>query len=331
MERRSFLETLGTALVGFSFSVPATHSGNLIKPKRISQGATIGLISPASPLREPDLFDNMLYNLHDLGYKVKTGKHSRDITGYLAGKDEDRAADLMTMFTDPEIDAILCVRGGWGSNRILDLLDFDTIAANPKPLIGFSDITSLLLAIYHKCNMVTFHGPVGKSDWNSYTVNSWKKILEKGDRPLFTVPDDEELYTIIPGTAEGHLIGGNLSVLTSMMGSDYLPSFDGAVLFLEDVGEKVYRVDRMLTQLRLNGILDRISGLVFGKCTRCLPGEDGFTLKELLHDHFDGETYPVFYGAMISHEERNLTLPIGIRTRIKTAGHSLQILEPAVS
>lgn len=329
MERKSFLELLGSAFVGLSFSKP-TPSVNLIKPKRIGQGDTLGLISPASPLREPELFDKMLFDLHDLGYNVKTGKHSRDITGYLAGKDEDRASDLMTMITDPEVDAILCIRGGWGSNRLLSLLDFDVIAANPKPIIGFSDITSLLLAIYHKCNMVTFHGPVGKSDWNTYTINSWKKILEQGQKALFIVPDDEKPYTIVPGTAEGPLIGGNLSVLVSMLGSEYLPSFDGAVLFLEDVGEKVYRVDRMLTQLKLNGILDRISGLVFGKCTRCVPGDDGFTLKELLQEHFVDKPYPVFYGAMISHEERNLTLPIGIRTQIDSINHSIQILEQAV-
>lgn len=320
---------MSTAFLGWSIPIPAGDPP-LIRPSRLEAGATLGLISPGSPLNDDRIFSGMIRNLESLGYKIRLGEHSRDTNGYLAGKDEDRARDLMTMFEDPEIDAILCIRGGWGSNRLLTLLDYPTIARNPKPLIGFSDITSLLLAIYHKCNLVTFHGPVGKSEWNPYTLNAWNSVLHNADRPLFIIPDNEDAYTITPGRAEGVLLGGNLSVLTSMLGSDYLPAFDNAILFLEDVGEKVYRVDRMLTQLKLNGIFDRIRGLVFGKCTRCLPGDDGYSLKELLTHTFSEYNFPVFYGAMISHEERNLTLPVGIRALMDADAHHIQILEPAV-
>lgn len=273
----------------------------------------------------------MLNTLKELGYSLKLGDHVRDKYGYLAGKDEDRASDLMAMFQDDDVEAVLCIRGGWGCNRILPLLDYKVIQANPKPLIGFSDITSLHLAIQHKTGLVTFHGPVGKSEWNDFTLNSWDEVLLKGKKAMYSIPEDEtDTFVVNTGKAKGRLLGGNLSVLTAMIGSEYVPDFEGAILFLEDVGESVYRVDRMLTQLKLAGILDQINGFVFGKCTNCDVGTNSLSMKEVFAHHIGLLDIPAFYGAMISHEDKNVTLPVGVEAEIDAENKSIRLLEPGV-
>tara|TARA_R110000868_G_scaffold304437_26_gene565487 strand:+ start:20748 stop:21761 length:1014 start_codon:yes stop_codon:yes gene_type:complete len=334
ISRKNFLSLTGLGITSGlfkSFDGNLINNSTLIKPKRIKKGATLGLVAPASPIYNPDQFDTMVSNLEKLGYKLKLGKHVKDSNGYLAGKDVDRAQDLIDMFSDEEVEAILCVRGGWGCNRILPFIDFNVIKSNPKPLIGFSDITSLHMAINKKTGLVTFHGPVGKSDWNEFTLNSWDEVLINAKNAEFHIPDDQEdSFVIHSGVASGKLLGGNLTVLTSLIGSDYLPDFDGAILFLEDIGEDVYRVDRMLTQLKLSGILSKINGLVFGKCTDCSGGENSLTLKEVFDDHISLLDIPAFYGAMISHQEKNITLPVGIQATINANDKSIRLLEPGV-
>ncbi len=335
ISRKNFvrLTSLGAAsgLIKGALTVSKETRKDLIKPKRLKEGAVIGLVAPASPIYDSSDFDEMIANLKDLGYTLKLGKHVRDRYGYLAGKDEDRASDLMAMFKDDEVDAILCIRGGWGCNRILPLLDYEVIQANPKPLIGFSDITSLHLAIQHKTGLVTFHGPVGKSDWNAFTLNSWKQVLFEGKEAQYILPvDQDDAFIINPGKAKGKLLGGNLTVLTAMIGSDYVPDFKDSILFLEDVGEDAYRVDRMLTQLKLTGILDQITGFVFGKCTNCDEGANSLTFKEVFDDHIAKLDIPAFYGAMISHENKNVTLPVGIEAEIDAENKSIRLLEPGV-
>lgn len=333
--RRDFLSRLSAlSLLGLAPSSIwlGDYFDSTLKPKRIKPGATLGLVAPGSPIYNPSDFENMIKSLEGLGYTLVLGKHVKDRKGYLAGIDEDRISDLINMFQDENIDAILCTRGGWGSNRLLPLIDFEVIKNNPKPLIGFSDITSLLLSIYKKTGMVTFHGPVGKSEWNEFTVASWNDVLIKAKKASYEIPEDQtDSFTITSGEAEGVLLGGNLTVLTSMIGSDYLPDFDEAILFFEDIGEDVYRVDRMLTQLKLSGILNKVSGFVFGKCTDCSAGSNSLTLKEVFEDHITPLDIPAFYGAMISHEERNITLPIGIKARMDADKKKIQLLETAVS
>ncbi|MDX1617469.1 MAG: LD-carboxypeptidase, partial [Balneolaceae bacterium] len=269
--------------------------------------------------------------LRDLGFRVKRGTHARDRYGYLAGKDEDRASDLNDAFSDPEVDAVIPYRGGWGSNRILDRIDYDLIARNPKPLIGFSDITSLLLAIHSRTGLVTFHGPVGKSEWTEFTVRHFEAVLMKAGVPALLNPPGETIETITPGNVAGPLLGGNLTVLTSMLGSGYLPDFENAILFLEDVGEDIYRIDRMLTQLKLNGILDRIGGFVFGKCIDCTTGSGySLTLEQVFSDHIAPLGIPAFRGTMVGHIDDMYTLPIGIPARIDAGTGAIEILEPAV-
>lgn len=331
--RKSFITNsflgLGSLLLTSASKKSSTGNFNgIVKPNRLPHNARLGLVAPASPIYDPSDFDQMVESLTEIGYELVLGEHVKDRNGYLAGKDEDRVADIHAMFADNSIDGILCIRGGYGSNRILDLIDFQVISANPKPFIGFSDITSLHMAILKKTGLVTFHGPVGKSDWNMFTTNSWNSVLIEGESPTFEVPDDQEdAFLINPGTSRGHLVGGNLTVLTSLIGSDYLPDFNGAILFLEDVGEDVYRVDRMFSQLRLAGILDQISGLVFGKCTNCSAGANSLSLKEVLEGYLIPLNIPAFYGAMISHEEQNITLPVGIQAEINADKKTIQLLE----
>ena len=336
--RKDFLKTTALAsLSGAAIGVSAYEtnaapgSSQKIKPKKLKKGDTLGLVAPASPIYESSVFDEMLDNLKAMGFKLKLGEYVRSQRGYLAGTDQQRADDLMNMFRDPEVDGIMCIRGGWGCNRILPLLDFDVFRENPKVFCGFSDITSLHLAMYLHSDLITFHGPVGKSKWNKCTTNAFKDIIWKGKTPTFKIPqDDTRNFVITPGTIEGKLIGGNLSVLVSMMASDYVPSFENAILFLEDVGESVYRIDRMLTQLKLAGVLEQLSGFVFGKCTNCEAGDNSLTLKQVLDDHIKPLDIPAFYGALISHEDDNITLPVGMNARIDATQRTIHVLESAV-
>jgi len=332
ISRKNFLSITSLGFVSNFFTSSKNFlDTQLIKPLRLKKGATLGLVAPASPIYIESQFDTMISNLQALEYELKLGKHIKDRNGYLAGNDKDRAQDVMDMFLDNDVDAILCTRGGYGCNRILPLLDYDLIKSNPKPLIGFSDITSLHMAIQHKTGLVTFHGPVGKSEWTEFTVNAWDKVLIEGEKSKFITPNDQEdSFIINSGIASGKLLGGNLTVLTSMIGSDYLPDFNGAILFLEDIGEDVYRIDRMLTQLKLAGILEQLNGLVFGKCTDCSSGPNSLSLKDVFDDHLSLLDIPAFYGAMISHEDDNITLPVGIQATLNANEKSISLLEPGV-
>jgi muramoyltetrapeptide carboxypeptidase len=269
------------------------------------------------------------------------GEHLLSRYGYLAGRDEERAADVNAMFDDSSIDALLAVRGGWGCSRLLPLLDYKTIARNPKVVVGYSDITALLLAVYARTGLVTFHGPDGISTWNEFSVAHFRRVLFDGEAITMENPAvtgeqlaqrNDRVETITGGMAEGPLLGGNLSVLAGMVGSPYLPEWDGAILFLEDVGEDIYRVDRMLTQLKLAGILEKIAGFVFGKCTDCGPGVGygSLTLPEVFADHIAPLGIPSWYGAMIGHIKDKFTVPLGVRAEIDADRGTIRLLESAV-
>lgn len=313
----------------------------VVKPKRLAPGATVGLVSPASATWNGEEIAILQESLAALGLKSKLGPHALDRYGYLAGADVDRAADLNAMFKDGGIDAILCIRGGWGSNRLLDLLDYGAIAANPKILVGYSDITSLLLAIHAHTGLVTYHGPVGASGWNAFSVDHLRRLLFQGEPLVLENPKvvgdaltvaRDRIQTLTPGTATGRLVGGNLTVLAAMMGSGHLPDWRGKLLFLEDINEEIYRIDRMLTQLKLAGVLAKVAGVVFGKCTKCGPGEGhgSLTLDEVLRDHLQPLKVPVYSGAMIGHIDAKFTVPVGILARMDADRGTLTLLEPAV-
>ncbi|HSF39376.1 MAG TPA: LD-carboxypeptidase [Thermoanaerobaculia bacterium] len=314
----------------------------IVRPGRLRPGDTVGLVNPAGAVWEPVNVEIVAESLAALGFKTKRGANLLARRGYFAGTDEQRAADLNALFADPEVRAIHCVRGGWGSARLLPLLDWPTIAKNPKILLGYSDITTLLLALHAKTGLVTFHGPVGASQWNPWSVGWMKRVLQEGEAVTFEnlkeIDEDDltvvenRVQTLHPGTARGRLLGGNLTVLTSLVGSDYLPDFDNCILFLEDVEEAPYRIDRMLTQLRLAGILQKARAVIWGNCSDCRPGA-GFgslTVSEVLEDHIRPLGVPAWQGAMIGHIDRQFTLPIGIEVEADATTGTLRMVEPAV-
>jgi muramoyltetrapeptide carboxypeptidase len=342
--RRQILQMLGISLIAshaIDVNASGLRPGSTLKPPRLKAGDTVGLVNPAGATFHPQDVAVAAETVAALGLKMKAGEHLLDRYGYLAGSDKDRAKDINDMFADRDVTAILTLRGGWGCNRILDLLDYNLISQNPKILMGYSDITSLLLALNAKTGLVTFHGPVGISTWNTYSTHFVRKLLfnaeafsmenprEIGDN-LVQVKD--RVLTINGGKAKGKLLGGNLSVLTAMVGSEFLPDFKDNILFLEEVGEDIYRVDRMLTQLKLAGILSKISGFVFGKCSDCGPGKGygSLTLEEVFDDHIKPLGIPAWYGSMIGHIEKKFTIPLGIEAEIDADNGRITLLEPSV-
>ena len=337
INRRKFLTTLSLATISTqipSFAVRANISpNNIIKPPRLRLGDTVGLISPAGIIDSEDV-EQAKQIFTELGLKVKLGRHILDRYGYLAGKDINRARDVNAMFADKSVKAIIAMRGGWGGNRILPLLNYNSIRANPKIIMGYSDITSVLLAITARSGLVTCHGAVATSTWNNFTLKYVKSILFNAQtvtmNNTFITKLQREIITA--GKAEGKLIGGKLSVINSMLGSSYLPPWKGSILFIEDIGEDVYRVDRMLTQLKNAGILNQLSGFVFGQCTRCSIGDEpSLTLMQVLQEHISPLNIPAWYGSMIGHIRDKFTLPIGIKVEIDANAGIIKMLEAAVS
>ena len=342
--RKDFLKVLGlSAFTPFFNNAVAglARPQDTVKPKRLKNGDTVGIVSPAAPVYGKEKIEIMQESMEALGFNVVISDHVNDQWGYFAGEDELRAEEVNKMFADTNIDGIVCARGGWGCSRILPYLDYEMIAQNPKVIIGYSDVTSLLLALYAKTGLVTFHGPVGTSEWKDFSVNYFKSILMEGGKVEMTNPQkvedtltqiDDRVTTIRKGTAQGPLLGGNLTVLTTIIGSDFLPEWDDAILFLEDVNEGIYRVDRMLTQMKLAGILDQLNGFVFGKCTECGPGSGygSFTMDQVFDHHIEPLNIPAWSGAMIGHISEKFTVPIGIQARIDAAKGTIKMLEPAV-
>lgn len=346
MRRRHLLAAAALA-AGSRGLLPAAASSPdqaLKKPPRLQPGDTVGIVSPAGATFEQQDLDIVIDAVRGLGLVPQVAPHALDRYGYLAGRDRDRAADINQYFADPAIAALLPIRGDWGSARILPYLDYATIARNPKIIVGFSDLTALLLGIYAQTGLVTFHGPNGLTAWRSDQTVPFQRLLFAGDPLRFANPaiaaDQDRLMavegriqTITPGQAQGPLIGGNLSVLSGIVGSPYMPDPQGCILFVEDVGEAPYRLDRMLTQLKLAGILERLSGFIFGQCPHCGPtdGYGALTLSEILRDHIQPLGIPAWTGAWIGHVEPLLTLPIGLPVTIDANAGTITATEAAVT
>ncbi|MBW4687221.1 MAG: LD-carboxypeptidase [Komarekiella atlantica HA4396-MV6] len=336
IKRRQFL-TFGLTALATQISPLVAHGqlspSIILKPPRLQIGDTVGLIAPAGIIDAKDI-EVAKKSISQLGLKVKLGKHILDRYGYLAGKDADRAEDVNLMFSDRSVKAIIAMRGGWGCNRILPLLNYSLIRSHPKILMGYSDITSLLLAINARSRLITFHGPVATSTWNQLTVDYLKRILFNAEAVIMQNlnPKEVPVQTIASGKARGKLVGGNLSVLAAMVGSPYLPSWNKSILFVEEIGEDVYRLDRMLTQLKTAGILNQIAGFIFGQCTNCSLGDEpSFTLMQVLQDHIIPLNIPAWYGSMIGHIKDKFTLPIGVEVEIDANFGTIRMLEAAVS
>jgi muramoyltetrapeptide carboxypeptidase len=318
----------------------------LIKPRKLLPGARIGVISPASPPEDPETVDKCVAALQALGYEPVLGAHARARAGYLAGSDRIRAQDLMAMFKDPSIDAVFCVRGGYGTARILNELDYFAIHENPKPFIGYSDITSLHCAFYQASRLVTFHGPnidgaMIKPEENEFTMKKALKALTSTEAPGDICEGYEEkqenVYTITEGQATGELIGGNLTILTTVIATAYQPSFLNRILFIEDINESPYRMDRYLTFLDNAGILKQVAGIAVGQCRGCdipedrerKPGELG--LEGVLRDRLGALGVPVIAGLPFGHVKHNATIPMGVKATIDTDQQTLFIEESGVT
>ncbi len=303
-----------------------------MKPKRLKRGDTIGLIAPAGIISEEKL-SRAVETMNGLGFRVKIGEYVLQKNGYLAGNDAQRLLDLHAMFADKEVKAIVCIRGGYGTLRLLPNIDFSLIRKNPKIFIGYSDITALLHAIYAKTKLVCFHGPMALSDFSQdLTLDSFLDSLQEKKRRINyqAVPDeahDVDTCVIYPGKAKGQLVGGNLSLLLSLIGTPYEINLKNKILFIEEVGEEPYRIDRMITQLIVSGRLSRVAGVVLGKFSNCAPEnpERSLSLDELFAERFSILKIPVLQGFPFGHVPQNITLPIGVNAKMNSADLSLSL------
>lgn len=355
MKRRYFLKSSATASVlafagvkssGLSASTnaPSAPLAATIKPARLKAGDTVGLVAPATAVFTDVESDIARESLEALGLKVVIGQHMRDRHGYLAGDDKARAEDINRFFADKSISAVLPIRGGWGSARVLPYLDFDVIKRNPKILMGFSDITALHNSIQAKTGLITFHGPNGGGRWDAWSVDYVKRVLFGAEAVTMSNPKalsdrnaltqiENRTRTVTPGRARGRIMGGNLTVLTAILGSPFVPDYTDAILFIEDVQEDFYRIDRMLTSLKLAGILAKAKGVIFGTCSQCGPGNNNYgalTLEEILADHIKPLGVPAWQGAMIGHDQPQWTIPFGLEVEIDATAATVKMVEPAV-
>lgn len=338
--RRQFIRTTTFAAAGLMTACmqaqPAKQvvaENGLVLPPRLRKGDLIALTAPAGAIFHEDSIQKATVALEDAGFRVKNGDTLKQRFGYLAGEDAFRAKELNELFADEKVKGIVAMRGGWGCARLLHLLDFDSIAKHPKILSGFSDITTLLLAIYAKTGMLTFHGPVGNSSWEEFTMQHFLGIVQKAEAQEMKQPSNDPVTVIAEGKASGRLLGGNLTVLCSLLGSGFLPDFEGALLFLEETEEEPYAIDRLLTQLELNGVMEKVSGIIFGKCAKCVAEEPdkSFTLEEVFQQKFAALKRPVITGFSFGHVKDKFTIPVGAKATLDTSDASLLLSYPCVS
>ena len=312
----------------------------IIKPKKLNPGDTIGIISPASSPDELDRIEKGVKYLERLNYRVLVGKNVGKVRGYLAGEDSERLSDFNDMFKNKDVKAIFCVRGGYGSGRLLDKIHFDIIKKNPKILVGYSDITALQMAIYQKTGLVTFAGLMVAVDFYHDEVNPfaeevfWRTITSNKKIGKLKNPGDEKFYIVSKGRGEGRILGGNLALLCSLMGTQFMPSLKDSILLLEDVGEAPYRVDRLLNQLKLAKVFTQANGVVLGRFVDCYdaePGKESLTLNDVICDYFDDLKIPVMYNLKHGHISENITIPLGVRCKINAGRGFIEITESAVS
>lgn len=353
MQRRNLIKSmLAAPLMGATLAPASAQSilsggiepdRELLRPRRLQPGMTVGLVTPASNVWEDEDIRFACDVVESLGFKVKEGNNLYQRTQYLAGPDEARAADFNGMFADPDVDAVFCLRGGYGTPRILPLLDYENIRRNPKVLLGYSDITALLNAIYHRSGVITFHGPIAAQNFTDYTLGEFSKVLMHGERPVplgapppfegapGRVEDKNRITRFAGGSVRGRLIGGNLTLLTSLLGTPFEPDFRDKILFLEDVGEAPYRVDRMLTQLWLAGKLQQVAGIVFGKFTEADVEGNTFSIEHVLRERCQNLGVPVIRGLMIGHVEDQTVIPVGAMAELDGDAGTLVLRDKVVA
>lgn len=348
MKRRNFIKTISTATVAASVLPVKANDGRILsakkqtKPKRLKKGDTIALVTPGSYITEQEKLES-INNIQSLGFNVVYTDRLMRKNGYFSAVDEERAADLNEMFERKDVQAIMCARGGYGCARILPYLDYDLIEDNPKVLIGFSDVTALQYAIYKNSGLVTFHGPVSISTFSSFSVKNFESVLVNPTFELELVNSANGnnynpygITVISEGIAEGELVGGNLSICVSLIGTEYDIDYSDKIIFLEEFIEEPYRIDRMLTQMIQAGKFENAAGIALGVFKLCEPDKSNpafqgsFSLLEVLHDRLGNLGIPVIYGLSFGHVADKFTLPFGGRAELNTETKKLKLLEAAV-
>ena len=309
----------------------------MLKPKPLRRGDTIGLVGISGAMHDPETkFEKMMEAIDALGYRTIIADSCREEYGYLSGTDESRAKGLNQMFRDDRVDAVVCMRGGYGVARMLDLVDFDVMRANPKLVLGYSDITALHTAIHQKVGMVTIHGPMPCSAWmefNDFTRESMLRALTSTE-PLGRVvnPEGMEPQCIVPGKCTGQLVGGNLTLIASACGTPFALDATDKVLLLEDVGEYIYRLDSMLTQLRQAGMFEQCAGVVLGGFTNCTEEYERYALHldDIIRDIIVPAGKPVLANLSIGHTDTKITVPLGVQVAVDAEAGTLEFLESAL-
>lgn len=314
-----------------------------LKPARLNRGDVIGIAAPASAPPNPKAIDHSIEVLEQLGFKTKLAPNVRKRWGFLAGSDRDRADDLMRLFSDPKVRAIICVRGGYGTARLLPLLDYRIIRAHPKIFVGYSDITSLHSAFLSKAGLVSFHGPMLNSDFigdsmPEFTLQSFLRVLTQPEPPGSVCQNyrKKTVKILHEGIATGHLAGGNISILCASIGTPYQPPLKGGILFLEDLDEVPYRFDRMLTHLLNAGLLQQVAGIAIGINKNCKDPkaakakEYRQTVEDVFKERLLPLGIPIVSGLPFGHVRWNATLPIGAKVRLDGNLGDLVITESAV-
>ncbi|MGH7650620.1 MAG: S66 peptidase family protein [Gemmatimonadaceae bacterium] len=291
--------------------------------KPLKSGAVVALVAPAGALQNPDELPRAQENARTMGWEPVVGPHAGERLGYLAGHDRDRLNDINRALRDPKIDAIWCLRGGYGMMRILPGIDYDTLSRTPKSIIGYSDITAFHAAVQRKCKLVTFHGPTAREKLTDFSRDSFQRAVVRHTDSCGVANDARELNA---GTADGRLVGGNLAVISALCGTPYMPDLSDGILVLEDVNEPVYRFDRMLHQLKLSGVLNGCKAIVFGECTggsETPAGGRSFddVLGELVHEL----GVPCLAGIPLGHIAEQWTIPLGAMGRLDTGARTLTV------
>lgn len=350
MNRKKFLTSLSVASLGATLLNPFSFAKSsvvdepaVIKPPRLKSGDKLAIVAPGSYITEKELQDSVK-NLSELGFETIYSEKVLLQTGYFAGSDKDRADDLMQKFSDKSVKGIICARGGYGCARILSMLDYDLIRSNPKVLIGYSDVTALLYGIFQKSGLITFHGPVGTSSFNDYSVKNFKKILmNPKSTSIFhnsKSGEDENIYgvtTIVKGRNKGRFIGGNLSIMVSLIGTEFDVDYFGKIIFIEEIDEEPYRIDRMLTQLIQTRKFDNAAGVMMGIFRKCEVKKESdladksFTLMEVIKDRLGSLKIPVVYGMSFGHVKDKFTIPFGAYAELDADKQKFTLLEKAVN
>lgn len=309
-----------------------------IKPEKLKRGDLIGLISPASSPEDLTLIQSGVKYIEGLGYETVIGKNVGKIKGYLAGTDEERVEDIHQMFSDKKVKAIFCLRGGYGAFRLLDKIDYNLIRNNPKIFVGFSEITALQMTFLKKSGLITFAGPMVvpnfAKDISPFTEeNFWRIITSAKKAGKLKYPELERLPIINSGKTIGRIIGGNLSVFTSLIGTKYLPELTDKIFLIEDISEPPYKIDRMLNQIRLNKVFEKINGVILGQFIDCNEHDKqkrSLTIDEVIIEYLKITELPTVYNFPHGHTKDFITVPFGINIKLSASKGYIEFTESAV-